>query len=140
MQRNKRRPSLRRSSRCNGTSIDYNSLEQRLALTSFVVTSLGDGIADDGLVTFREAIVAANTNAVSGDAAAGEATGDVIQFDSSLAGGTINLTEGQLTISDDLAIQAGGLDITVDAQGLSRAFEITGSESVSLGRLNVTRW
>ena len=138
MRRNKRKSASRRSSRSNGTSIDYKSLEQRLALTSFVVTSLGDGIVDDGLVTFREAIVAANTNAVSGDAVAGEATGDVIQFDSSLAGGTINLTEGQLTISDDLAIQAGGLDITVDARGLSRAFEITGSESVSLGRLNVT--
>ena len=138
MRRKKRKSTSRRSSRSNGTGIDYNSLEQRLALTSFVVTSLGDGIADDGLVTFREAIVAANTNAVSGDAAAGEATGDVIRFDSSLAGGTINLTEGQLTISDDLAIQAGDLGITVDAQGLSRAFEITGSESVSLGRLNVT--
>ena len=113
-------------------------LEQRLALTTFVVTSLNDNIANDGLVTLREAIVAANTNAVSGDAAAGEATGDVIRFDSSLANGTIFLTGGQLTISDDLVIQAGNLDITVNAQGVSRALEITGSETVALGRFNVT--
>ena len=72
-----------------------------------MVTSLGDGIADDCLVTLREAIVAANTNAASGDAAAGEVDEDIIRFDSSLAGGTINLNEGQLTILDDLSIQGG---------------------------------
>ena len=127
-----------RRSRKTGNRTDYNLLEQRLALTTFVVTTLADGIADDGQVTLREAIVAANTNAVAGDAAAGDADGDAIRFDSSLAGGTINLTEGQLTISDDLAIQAGSLNITVDAQNLSRAFEITGTERVSLGRINVT--
>ena len=137
MKRQKRK-SVSKRRRSNRVNADYNTLEQRLALTTFVVTSLADVIGDDGLVTFREAIVAANTNAASGDAAAGEATGDVIQFDPSLADGTINLTEGQLTISDDLTVQAGGLNITVDAQGQSRAFEITGSERVSLGRINVT--
>ena len=139
MSNNMKRKKLKSvSQRRRINSADYNSLEQRLALTTFVVTSLGDGIANDGLVTVREAIVAANTNASSGDAAAGEATGDIIRFNSSLAGGTINLTEGQLTILDDLAIQVGELNITVDAQGLSRAFEISGSETVSLGRINVT--
>ena len=134
----KKRKSVSQRCRKNRGRADYNSLEQRLALTTFVVTSLGDGIVDDGLVTFREAIVAANTNAASGDAAAGDVNGDVIRFDSSLAGGTINLTDGQLTISDDLAIQADGQNITVDAQALSRVFEITSSETVSLGGLNIT--
>ena len=138
LRRRKRKSVSRRRSGTNVNSNDYSSLEQRLALTTFVVTSLNDNIANDNLVTLREAIAAANTNAVSGDAAAGEATGDVIQFDSSLANGTIFLTGGQLTISDDLVIQAGNLDITVDAQGVSRALEITGSETVSLGRINVT--
>ena len=134
----KKQKSVSKRRRSNRVNADYNTLEQRLALTTFVVTSLADGVANDGLVTLREAIVAANTNTASGDATAGEATGDVIQFDPSLADGTISLTEGQLTISDDLTVQAGGLNITVDAQGQSRAFEITGSERVSLGRINVT--
>ena len=137
--RRKKRKSVSQRRRSNSTKPDYNSLEQRLALTTFVVTSLDDGIANDGLVTLREAIVAANTNAASGDAAAGNSNGDIIRFAPSLADGTINLTEGQLTISDDLSIQGGDLNITVDAQNLSRAFEITGSESVSLGGINVTR-
>ena len=137
MKRRKRK-SVSRRRRNNGNNNDYNTLEQRLALTTFVVTSLADGVANDGLVTLREAIVASNTNTAAGDAAAGDETGDVIQFDPSLAGGTINLTQGQLNVFDDVAIQAGGLDITVDAQGLSRAFQTFGTETISFGRINVT--
>ena len=138
MRRKKRKQVSPRRNKNTGTNTNYNLLEQRLPLTTFVVTSLGDVTADDGALTLREAIIAANTNAASGDAAAGEENGDIIRFAPSLAGGTINLTQGQLAVSEDLAIQAGSLDITVDAQGLSRAFEITSSEAVSLGRLNIT--
>ena len=138
MQRKKQKSVSQRRSRINRNSNDYNSLEQRLALTTFVVTSLADGVANDGLVTLREAIVASNTNTAAGDAVAGDVTGDIIRFDSSLAGGTINLTQGQLNVFDDVAIQAGGLDITVDAQGLSRAFQTFGLETISFGRINVT--
>ena len=138
LRRKNRKSVSRRRGGTNGNNNDYSSLEQRLALTTFVVTSLADGIADDGLVTLREAIVASNTNTAAGDAAAGDVTGDIIRFDSSLAGGTINLTQGQLNVFDDVAIQAGGLDITVDAQGLSRAFQTFGLETISFGRINVT--
>jgi len=62
-------------------------LEDRALLdgTSFLVDSLSDVIADDGVVTLREAIEAANTNAAVADAPAGSqwAT-DLIQFDPSL--------------------------------------------------------
>ena len=138
MRRKKRQQVSPRRSKNNGSNTNYNLLEQRLPLTTFVVTSLGDVTADDGALTLREAIIAANTNVASGDAAAGEENGDIIRFDPSLADGTINLTQGQLAVSEDLAIQAGDLNITVDAAGLSRAFEITSSETVSLGRLNIT--
>ena len=137
MKRKKRKSVLQRRSKSNQGKTDYISLEQRLALTTFVVTSLADGVANDGLVTLREAIVASNTNTAAGDAAAGDATGDIIRFDSSLAGGTINLTQGQLNIFDDVAIQAGDLDITVDAQAFSRAFQTFGTQTVSFGQINV---
>ena len=138
MQRKKRKSVSQRRSKTNRNSADYNTLEQRLALTTFVVTSLADGVANDGLVTLREAIRASNTNTTAGDAAAGDETGDIIRFDPSLAGGTINLTQGQLNVFDDVAIQAGNLDITVDAQGLSRAFQTFGTHTISFGRINVT--
>ena len=44
------------------------------------VTGTGDTIAVDGLVTLREAICAANTNAVCGDAPAGSPGFDIINF------------------------------------------------------------
>lgn len=47
-------------------------VEPRQLLATITVTSIGDEIAHDGLVTLREAITAANTNAPSGDAPAGE--------------------------------------------------------------------
>ena len=46
--RKKRKSVSRRRSGTNGNNADYSSLEQRLALTTFVVTSLGDGIVEDG--------------------------------------------------------------------------------------------
>ena len=135
--RPKKRKSISRQRR-HQTNADYCSLEQRLALTTFLVTSLDDGTANNGFVTLRDAINAANSNAASGNAVAGDADGDVIRFDSSLAGGTIDLTLGQLNITDDLTIQGGDLNITVNGQELSRVFDINSSETVSLGRINVT--
>ena len=48
-------------------------MEARLLLATITVTGTGDTIAVDGVVTLREAITAANTNAASGDAPAGDA-------------------------------------------------------------------
>ena len=55
-------------------------LESRALLATIFVTGTGDTIANDGLVTLREAITAANTNAASGDAPAGSAGLDTIAF------------------------------------------------------------
>ncbi|MDG3007239.1 hypothetical protein [Paludisphaera mucosa] len=55
-------------------------MEDRTLLATIVVTGAGDAIAVDGVVTLREAIAAANTNAASGDAAAGSPGLDTIAF------------------------------------------------------------
>ena len=47
---------------------------------TITVTGLGDTIAVDGVVTLREAICAANTNAVCGDAPKGDPGADIINF------------------------------------------------------------
>jgi hypothetical protein len=57
------------------------AMEGRQLLATIVVTGTCDAIADDGIVTLREAITAANTNAATGDAAAGEPGLDTIAFD-----------------------------------------------------------
>src|SRR6266576_4114605 len=47
---------------------------------TITVTGTGDTIAVDGVVTLREAITAANTNATAGDAPAGDPGLDTINF------------------------------------------------------------
>src|SRR5262245_65712860 len=82
---------------------DVEALEERSLLATITVTGTGDTIADDGVVTLREAITAANTNAPSGDAPAGEAgpIRDEILFDIPGDGGwTIDLTSALPTITD----------------------------------------
>jgi len=108
-------------------------LEDRCLLTTYLIDSLGDTVAEDIVITLREAIEAANTNVPVGDAPAGSDTEtDVIQFDPSLTGGTITLGGSQLTISEDLEIQGLGSDrLTIDANDSSRIFEITGASTVA---------
>src|SRR5947207_10468386 len=61
-------------------SLFLERLEDRSLLATIVVTGTGDTIAVDGVVTLREAITAASTNAPSGDAPAGDAGLDTINF------------------------------------------------------------
>ncbi len=104
-------------------------LEDRRLLTVYTVDSLLDTVADDGLVTLREAIQAANTNTAVYDAAAGSsAETDVIQFDPSLftsGSATIMLSGTALTISDSLQIEGpGAASLTINGGGNSRIFTI----------------
>ena len=90
-------------------------LERREMLTTYTVTTLNDIInAGDGVLSLREAVVAANAN--SGK--------DSIQFAPNV-NGEINLTNGALVIEDSVTITGNGAENTIiDAQGNSRVFEI----------------
>jgi len=74
-----------------------------------------DSLADDGsATTLRGAVVLANMNAGP----------DVIVFDETLMG-TVLLTMGEISITDELTIQGPGANLlTVDAQENSRIFNI----------------
>ena len=86
----------------------FEYLEERNLLAIITVNSTVDGApAADGALTLREAIIAANTNAISGDAPAGDAGLDEIRFNIAGAGPhTINVNAGQGTfvISEPLTI------------------------------------
>ncbi len=99
-----------------------------------VVTTSADVVdADDGVLSLREAVLAANERLGS----------DIITFASDLRGGTIELTGGSLVITDDLRIDGdplnGGPDgIVIDGVfratqpvigGAEVAFEVQGVEA-----------
>ena len=136
----KRRKTLQRRS-MRSAKPDFSQLETRQMLTTFIVDTIVDNPvtgATDGQVSLREAIVASNTNAAAGDAAAGNGDGDIIRFSPSLAGLTIQLTGSELEISNDLRIQGGSNNVTIDAQSQSRIFNIDSSELVTIGGISLT--
>jgi len=136
----------------------HETLEPRLMLsgTAYLVDSLGDvpgadPATTDGVITLREAIEAANTNAAFGDAAAGSDTEtDIITFDQAALSAEAGVAVGepvkialggaQLDITDDLEIQGLGADVlTVDASGGSRVFYISGAATeVELSGVTIT--
>lgn len=94
--------------------------------------------ASDGLISLREAIQAANTNAPAGDAPAGDAGQDIIEFDLSAASSsTIVLTEGEFSVVEDLQINASSA-VTIDAGSNSRLFNIDTNSTVSASGLTLT--
>jgi len=111
-----------------------NHLTTLLAFSTFLTSSLAYGqsiitvdtvddmavnISDD-TITLREAINQANS-------------GDTINFNSSLSGQIITLSEGQLNIDKTLTIDASDLPdgITIDANKLSRIMQITSTGNTS---------
>ena len=95
----------RSHSRRHQCHLQVEKVEDRRLLTTITVTGVGDTIANDGVVTFREAITAANTNAASGDATAGTAGLDTIAFDIPGTGvHTIDLMSPLPAITDPIVI------------------------------------
>lgn len=116
---------LRRRKPANSPSLT-EPLETRCLLSRITVTSAADNMTEDGEVTLREAIHAANSNrSVDGSAAGQYRTADVIEFAESLAGQTITLSEGHLRVRSDVTIEGGG--ITIDGGRTSRHFSVSGN-------------
>jgi predicted outer membrane repeat protein len=117
----------RRKATKNRFTLRIETLEARRLLTSYVVDTLIDNPAAvaaevDGAVSLREAISAANSNAIFGDAPAGQSGGtvDAIAFDTSLSGQTIVLGGQELTVSDHLSISGlGQSDLAISGNDAS---------------------
>lgn len=86
----------------------FEILEDRRLLTITVNTAVdeADGSITDGDISLRDAIALAPV-------------GEMINFQASLSGGVIHLTQGELRIDRSLAIDASGLPVrlTIDAAG-----------------------
>ncbi|MEZ5942415.1 MAG: VCBS repeat-containing protein [Planctomycetaceae bacterium] len=95
-------------------------------ITVLKVNTLQDETTDPDTLSLREAIAVANFNPA---------------FDNifSLPTGTINLTQGQLVIDSNLKISGPGADqLTIDAQGNSRIFEVNGGIDVEIVGMTLT--
>ncbi|MFK8114214.1 MAG: choice-of-anchor Q domain-containing protein [Rubripirellula sp.] len=110
------------------------ALEMRRVLAAFLVTTVDDVVDEtDSVVSLREAIVSANSNAEP----------DTITFDPavfpSAASSRIELQLGQLEITDSVQIEGPGQQLTIDAQGNSRVIAFFASESnLLLSGLTIT--
>ena len=102
------------------------------------VNTLDDENNSDGDCSLREAIAAANSNAAVDGCTAGESGEDTITFLATLLDGTIVLTMGELTLSEDVGIDGAtspATRITVDAGGNSRIFDVVGESEVVFSSL-----
>src|SRR4051812_31559061 len=125
------------------------ALDPRRLLTTIVVTGIGDTIANDGVVTLREAITAANTNAPSGDAPAGESELNAVdEIDFDIPGGpvTITPTSALPTITEAVSISGsneGGVG-PVELNGLTAGPGVDGlkiqASGVSIDNLAINRF
>jgi len=116
-------------------------LESRRLLTTYLVDTTDDAVADDDVLTLREALQAANTNVPVYEAPAGTPGLDVIEFDPSLADDTILLDPdlGQLRITEDLDLRgAGAAGLTIDAQSQSRVVLVESLVAVTISDLTIT--
>jgi hypothetical protein len=119
-----RRPT-RPAKRFLPTQLSALQLEDRIVLSTFTVGNL----ADSGLGSLRAAITAANTNAGA----------DVVAFTHGLRG-TVALTSGELSITDDLRIDGpGALRLAVSGSDSSRVFNISSAAAASIDDLTITR-
>ena len=149
----KRRRSPRRHHLARFAQLHCEPLEQRRLLAVLTVNSeLDNIIPGDGLVTLREAIIAANNNTTTDLGHTASLWGDQIVFDSSLDGKTIAVAipgtgedaaqTGDLDIMGlgDLTVIGNGKSHTIiDAQSIDRVFDIHRSSSgVTFENLTIT--
>jgi hypothetical protein len=119
------------------------SLESRVLFTTYYVDTVRDqpgGGLNDGLLSLREAITAANTDHACGDAEAGQrGVTDHIFFASRLRNRTITLAGKELEVTSSMWIGGADLNVTIDAGGLSQVFSINTSGSVGIRNLTLVK-
>jgi hypothetical protein len=133
------------NNRIQGERVDIGAMEG-VRFTSrpgqtYIINSFVDVIdANDGLLTFREALEAANRNVAVGDAPAGSfSEKDVIKFADGLTGSII-LKGSAFTILGSVNIIGSGTELlTFDAENRSSIFNISAGIAVGLSNMTITK-
>jgi hypothetical protein len=112
----------------------FELLEERTLLATLTVNSpLDNNTPGDGLVTLREAIIAANADTTTDLGQTGSGA-DTIQFDATVFATprVIQLAFGDLVVSESITINGPGQELlTIDARKSSRVFDV-GETSVTI--------
>ncbi len=101
----------------------------QLTLTVNTLVDKLDANINPADLSLREALSLTNAN-VGGD--------NTIYFDSSIDGGTIKLSLGELAITDSVNIEGLGSNLTIDAGGTSRIFNINDGNSGNVSNVNIS--
>ncbi|MEZ6091000.1 MAG: DUF11 domain-containing protein [Pirellulaceae bacterium] len=143
-----RRERRKRARAALSRSLRHEPLEDRRVLAALVVNSFEDNLTSgDGLVTLREAIIAANTDATTDLNETGSGA-DTITFEAGLftpgSSEMVSLSLGELAITSDLSIEGPGANVlTIDAQNNSRIFDVSDGAgtliNVSISGLTMAR-
>ena len=128
--------------RIQNDTVDIGALEGAAAgdpAQTYVVTSLDMTVAEDGVLTFLEALEAANRNQPVGDAPAGSfSEPDMIQFAGGLSG-TVFVNNGELVIEGNVYIEGPGAEeLAFDGGGSNRVFTIKRGVSAELSGMTIT--
>ncbi len=120
-----------RRSRRNGISWRLEQLEERIV--PVVITTVLSAVDSFAAGTLRSALLTASTNG---------ATGDIIQFSSTLVGQTITLVLGELpngsTAADPLRIDGlGASSLTISGNNASRIFNVVATNDVAIPGLTL---
>ncbi len=119
--RRQRRPTRKQRRSCPW----LEPLEDRLAPAVLTVSDPGD---NGGANQLRAAITTANAN-----------PGDMIVFAPTLAGSTITLTGGELSITASMTIDGRGAnELTINGAGTSRVFDINGDTAPTINITGLT--
>ena len=111
-----------------GAADDIGAVEVggTVAESGLVVTTLADTVANDGLISLREAVTTANTDGVA----------SAITF---AVNGTITLAQGELTLTSDNAISISGpaAGIVISGNKAGRIFVVNQSADATLNGLTL---
>ena len=117
---------------------EFDAFDPVLGL-DLTVTSILD---DNGVgCTLREAVSTVNARGDIGNgcfALGAMGTVDTINFGPAVAGQTITTTQGELPIYNSVSINPGGVNTTIDANGVGRVIKIGQYSTVTLDQLTIT--
>ena len=118
------------------------------AATTIIVTTTADVLAVDGQCSLREAVIAANTDATTGDCQAGSGA-DTITFSPSLpqpavftltltGAGEDNAATGDLDLTGNLTLEGAGQSLIIlDGNGADRVLDVSLAANVTVSGVTI---
>ena len=130
------------AARIQGARVNIGAVEtvlRGIPGVTYVVTSLADSVAADGVLTLREALAAANSNQEVGDAPSGSySSADRIEFGPALIGSILTHGQAYQIIGSLVLVGPGASQLTLDAGGNGGVVDIRGPYEVNISGMTLS--